>query len=160
MSVDPYDFDRRLCDDYGMVSEELYDDGGLGLYPGMTYLGQLNNLRSHSGFPQVDRPFNCTGSAHLAGAHIRCTSPAHHHPVTFPHCDPQVLHSPGVCIYCDRYPSWQDRRAAAGVNFTGVYDPAKEICPSQRERSLDTINRWGGNRPQRPDAGPTIEVVE
>jgi hypothetical protein len=78
---DPYTLDLRLCDDDGMVSEEAIPETCL------DYLLQINNLRAHSGFAPAEEPFVCTGHAHLAGEHIRCTSPAH-----------QKFH----CLRCDR----------------------------------------------------------
>lgn len=68
--------ERRLCDDDGMVSEQPCTEENL-FAPGVSYLGQINNLRAHGGHPPVAVPFACTGSAHLVGEHIRCTSPAH-----------------------------------------------------------------------------------
>lgn len=54
----------RLCDDDGMVEGH--------------YVGVLNHLRHLSGHsPYQGDSFPCTGSAHLAGEHIHCTSPAH-----------------------------------------------------------------------------------
>lgn len=47
---------------------------------------------------------------------------------TPPHCNPDVVHAPGVCAYCDGQPWRQEIRAAGGTPFT----PA----PS---------NGWGGN---------------
>lgn len=64
----------------------------------------------------------------------------------YPHCDDRVLHAPGVCSFCDLYPEEQAARIANGVNFTGESDPNKKQCPAEQRRSLDTINRWGGNR--------------
>lgn len=64
----------------------------------------------------------------------------------FPHCDANVLHAPGKCEYCDAHPDWQELRTLWGINFTGETDPMKHPCPSLRYRSLDTIERWPGNR--------------
>ncbi|HET6372995.1 MAG TPA: hypothetical protein VFG76_06795 [Candidatus Polarisedimenticolia bacterium] len=66
----------------------------------------------------------------------------------FPHCDALVLHAPGACPYCDRHPDWQQLRQMWGINFTGEHDSSKIACPAERRRSLDTINRWPGNRPE------------
>lgn len=49
-AVDPYTMDARLCEDDGMVR------GGI-MHAGTDYF--------------------CTGSAHFAGQHIRCTNPRH-----------------------------------------------------------------------------------
>lgn len=59
---DPYTMELRLCDDYGMVSGK--------------YIDILNNLRALGGHdPYNGKPFACTGDAHLAHNHIKCTSP-------------------------------------------------------------------------------------
>jgi hypothetical protein len=66
---------------------------------------------------------------------------------TFPHCDFQVLHSPGSCSYCDACPIWQALRIVYGINFTGEDDPQKSPCPSARHRPAYQVHRWPGNRP-------------
>lgn len=63
----------RLCDDHGMVNEQPIPDGPAGY----TYRGRHNHLAGMAGLPLVTEDFACTGSAHLAHEHIRCTSPAH-----------------------------------------------------------------------------------
>lgn len=68
----------------------------------------------------------------------------------YPHCDSDVLHAPGECEFCDHYPDRQNERAVAGINFTGHSDPDKSKCPSEMRRSLDTIERWPGNRASKP----------
>jgi hypothetical protein len=78
--TDPYTLERRLCDDDGVVSHATVAEPNL-FDPALTYLKQINNLRSHTGHPPVAEPFHCTGHAHLAAEHIRCTSPAHSRPV-------------------------------------------------------------------------------
>lgn len=81
---DPYTEELRLCDDAGLVSHERVEPGspGTAFDPDLTYMKLLNNLCAHNTNPDarqpfVGDPFPCTGSAHLAGQHIRCTSPAH-----------------------------------------------------------------------------------
>ncbi len=76
---DPYTMERRLCDDEGLVSHAPVAEPNL-FDPALTYLRQINNLRAHTGHPPVAEPFYCTGHAHLAAEHIRCTSPAHSRP--------------------------------------------------------------------------------
>lgn len=66
--------------------------------------------------------------------------------LTFPHCDSNVLHAPGECIYCDARAEWQELRAMWGINFTGHEDADKSPCPSLRFRALDIIEKWPGNR--------------
>lgn len=65
----------------------------------------------------------------------------------FPHCDAAVLHAPGECQFCDMHPDWQEYRQWARINFTGHYSENKAPCPSEHFRSVETINRWPGNRP-------------
>lgn len=74
--------------------------------------------------------------------------------VKFPHCDSLILHSPGVCEYCDRHPDWQTLRSAQGIAFSDMSaEVAKEHnlipCPSTTRRPADVRDRWGGNRPKR-----------
>jgi hypothetical protein len=71
-----------------------------------------------------------------------------------PHCDSRVLHQKGECRYCDEYPDWQEAREAWGINFTGKADPNLQPCPSERARTLETIERWPGNRPAPVGGGP------
>lgn len=72
--ADPFTTEWRLCDDEGMVSHNRHptDDD----VEGATYIETLNFLRPADA-PYTGDPFACTGSAHLSGEHIRCTSPAH-----------------------------------------------------------------------------------
>ncbi len=61
----------------------------------------------------------------------------------YPHCDMNVLHAPGKCVFCDDYPAAQNNRLVDGVNFTGDGpDPATEIRP------LEVIEHWYGNVPK------------
>lgn len=50
------------------------------------------------------------------------------HVARHPHCNPEVLHAPGICVFCDLYPERQKTRAAGNTPFT----PAAS-------------NGWGGN---------------
>jgi hypothetical protein len=83
MRDDPYDIDLRMCDDAGLVSSEPVVDGDTldGSYierflrlKRMTSVGR-ENLRLKP--EQAEGGWGCTGHAHLAGLHIRCTSPWH-----------------------------------------------------------------------------------
>lgn len=81
---DSYTMEARLCDDDGMVSDERVAPGspGTAFDPDLTYRKLLNNLRARNGNPDARKPyegepFPCTGSAHVAGEHVRCTSSAH-----------------------------------------------------------------------------------
>lgn len=69
----------------------------------------------------------------------------------FPHCDARILHKPGTCIYCDKYPNRQQDRVDSNINFSNENDPNKLPCPSTYLRSAEIRDRWGGNRPQPPE---------
>lgn len=76
-----YTMDIQLCDETGMVSDVPVAPGtpGTEFDPLLTYRRLLNNLRAHTGLAAYDGPpIACTGSAHLAGEHIRCTNPCHY----------------------------------------------------------------------------------
>jgi hypothetical protein len=64
-----------------------------------------------------------------------------------PHCDSSILHAPGVCVYCDEYPDWQEYRQVTRTNFTGENDPHKAPCPSEHFRPPALRDQWGGNVP-------------
>ncbi len=63
-----------------------------------------------------------------------------------PHCDQRVLHRPGTCVYCDKFPDLQHAREVMMINFTDTNDRDKVPCPSTWFRSRETIERWPGNR--------------
>lgn len=68
---------------------------------------------------------------------------------TMPHCDSRVLHAPGECEYCDRYPAWQEYRQLARIAFTGHEPGEYELpCPSTATRTREVVERWPGNRPR------------
>lgn len=69
-----------------------------------------------------------------------------------PHCDASVLHAPGVCVYCDHYPEWQEYRQTSRINFTGQSDPHYAPCPSEFFRTAEIRDRWPGNRAWGADA--------
>lgn len=80
VASDPFTMTMRLCDDEGMCSHEPIKGEDT---THESYLDRLNQLRwlTHGQrggrVEPVTEPFECTGSAHQAGEHIRCTSPAH-----------------------------------------------------------------------------------
>lgn len=86
--------------------------------------------------------------------------------LTYPHCDPQVLHAPGECEYCDDRKEWQELREQWRINFTGHYDSDKTICPSEQTRGIGKVggeNGWVGNSPTRgrlPDPEEVASAVE
>lgn len=61
------------------------------------------------------------------------------------HCDNLILHAPGECLYCDRYPQAQALRDWWHINFTNHHDPDRLPCPSILLRSDQTRDMWGGN---------------
>lgn len=67
----------------------------------------------------------------------------------FPHCDSRILHAPGECKYCDKYPDWQTLRVTWKIAFTGHPPQLGEtMCPTDLavlfgERG--DYNEWGGN---------------
>lgn len=62
-----------------------------------------------------------------------------------PHCDNLILHAPGRCTYCDRYPEAQALRDWWHIGFTNHHDPDRLPCPSTILRSAQTRDMWGGN---------------
>jgi hypothetical protein len=70
--------------------------------------------------------------------------------VRFPHCDSNVLHRPGACVYCDEFPQRQLDRRMRRINFTGENKPDRSPCPSTATRPLEVIERWPGNRAALP----------
>lgn len=72
-------------------------------------------------------------------------------PAAMPHCDQRVLHAPGKCVYCDRYPEWQEYRQMLEMAFTGEERRDHELpCPATVRRPLDQIEAWPGNRIKEP----------
>lgn len=86
-----------------------------------------------------------------------------------PHCDSRVLHAPGECDYCDKYPRAQAERMKARICFTGktpehmailaggratLWDP----CPADQARPPQTSadhRRWAGNKPTSAKGEPS-----
>jgi hypothetical protein len=93
------------------------------------------------------------------------THPEHphlEHPIErapYPHCDSRVLHAPGECRYCDEYPDQQLRRIQSNINFTGHHDPDKALCPAERLRPIERINRWPGNTAKGYTPEPEAEQL-
>jgi hypothetical protein len=78
MTLDPFTMELRLCDDEGIVGSTRIADGSSP--SGWTYLDRHNHLVTRGilgAEAPVKEPFYCTGSAHFACGHVRCTSPAH-----------------------------------------------------------------------------------
>ncbi len=80
------------------------------------------------------------------------------HPIPAPHCDPQVLHAPGVCRYCDAHPKWQTKRTVAKMLFTGELPrEGWQPCPAEKARGMDSINARPGNRPADRSGAALVE---
>jgi hypothetical protein len=78
----------------------------------------------------------------------------------FPHCDSRILHAPGECQYCDKYPGWQELRQMWHIAFTGKQPESLDEprwttkgpvlpCPADYIRG-DKHAIWGGNRAYPP----------
>lgn len=63
-----------------------------------------------------------------------------------PHCDPSILHAPGMCEHCDHYSDWQDARIVQRISFTGDPERNNAPCPSEYFRSGELRDQWPGNR--------------
>lgn len=88
--------------------------------------------------------------------------------IRFPHCDALILHSPGVCRFCDMRPDWQALRSAQGIAFSDMPNETRIAhgllpCPSTYRRSRAcpraTSRGWPDDRPdpgrpRRPRALP------
>lgn len=75
-----------------------------------------------------------------------------------PHCDDLVLHEPGRCEYCDRFPGWQDARLMRGIAFTGNEpEDWERACPATVLRPVEKIERWGGNVSRKVYPGDTLD---
>jgi hypothetical protein len=80
------------------------------------------------------------------------------HPIPAPHCDPQVLHAPGVCRYCDAHPKWQTKRTLAKMLFTGELPrEGWQPCPAEKARGMDSGNAGPGNRPADSSGDALVE---
>ncbi len=81
-----------------------------------------------------------------------------------PHCDGRILHAPGECEVCDKFPLLQKVRKAWGINSTGQSDPERQPCPADATRG-DTHQKWPGNRAVHDSPGdtgvrPLVEIGE
>lgn len=75
-----------------------------------------------------------------------------------PHCDMNVLHAPGECVYCDNYPDFQAARIRDNINFTGKTNPNLKPCPATMKRTLERIERWPGNVAEPPEGPPKYTI--
>lgn len=69
--------------------------------------------------------------------------------VTFPHCDPRILHPKGQCKYCDES-GLQEVREAWNINYTEEKQNENKLpCPAIEARGLDGCQQWRGNVPKK-----------
>lgn len=84
----------------------------------------------------------------------------------FPHCDPRILHAPGQCEFCDKYPVWQELREMWRIAFTGEtpvelrgvgqnHDGPVLPCPADYTRG-NSHTKWTGNLPFKVVKDTTI----
>lgn len=126
---DAYTTRARLCDDEGLVSHELVPERQA-IHPGLTYYMMLNNLRARSSppLPPFDgEPFVCTGSAHLAGEHICCTSPAHTRAARESYSDAIGADAPAAYLRLNDSSGDAGRAADATGANDGTYEPPPPI---------------------------------
>jgi hypothetical protein len=80
---------------------------------------------------------------------------------TIPHCDDLILHGPGVCDYCDKYPAWQEARRKFRIEYSftqarianhRIRRTGYRPCPASVLRPIEKIERWGGNVPYNAEA--------
>ena len=64
-----------------------------------------------------------------------------------PHCDGRVLHSPGLCPYCDNYPDDQHKRLDNDIPFTDQLKDDEPLLPGE-DRTAGSSRSWPGNRPE------------
>lgn len=62
--------------------------------------------------------------------------------INFPHADTRVLHEPGACPFCDRFPDYQVLRLEWGIAFTGKLPTGNQVpCPYDDKRRA-AEHRW------------------
>lgn len=66
----------------------------------------------------------------------------------FPHCDSRVLHSPGVCVYCDQVKPLQEYRKMCGLPFSDELQANDALLPGET-RNVASAHAWGGNQPRK-----------
>lgn len=82
-----------------------------------------------------------------------------------PHCDVHILHEPGRCDSCDRFPHYQKARELWGVAFTrvDVNDPVTPGAiiqdPAEVVRPLVNMNAWHGNTAKPPYAAIIADQI-
>ncbi len=65
----------------------------------------------------------------------------------YPHCDHRVLHSPGICVYCDKYPEEQEERKRDNIPFTDELTLDTPLLPGE-DRARRSAEKWPGNGPK------------
>lgn len=92
--------------------------------------------------------WSCAGDASLTMAQHRYVEAVRSIPdVSFPHCDPLILHEASRCTYCaaSEYDGLHALRADLRIAHTNGGGAALEACPSEAYRSAEVRDRWGGN---------------
>lgn len=76
-----------------------------------------------------------------------------------PHNNLKVLHAPGECPDCDRYPYAQQLRLTWGIAFTGYTPEGKEIaCPSEKIGDNRAAQGSQGNQALEKDFEIILEL--
>ncbi len=65
---------------------------------------------------------------------------------TYPHCDPRIIHSRGVCNFCDKEPLLQGIRQGLSLKFTDQLEAGEPLLPWE-DRSRESAEEYLGNTP-------------
>lgn len=99
-------------------------------------------LRRYAGITLYETATSASGVQHVKVDGVTFSQAEAH---GIPHCDASILHRPGACQYCDRYPVRQRDREVQRINFTGDDAIDKAPCPSEYFRQPSLRDRWHGN---------------
>jgi hypothetical protein len=79
----------------------------------------------------------------------------------YPHCNAEVLHAPGECVYCDGFPSRQQARLSSGGAFTpneaNGWSGNVAVKEGQVHSHMGVTWVVGGNRGNEPTASSSSE---
>lgn len=64
--------------------------------------------------------------------------------ISSPHCDARVLHSPGLCTFCDEAESLQDYRKRLNLKFTDELQANEPLLPGE-DRTKGSAEGWSRN---------------
>lgn len=62
--------------------------------------------------------------------------------IQYPHCNTEVLHAPGQCKYCDKYPDWQQVRIKKGEPFANDDDTMWHGNVAKPEYNVQLDESW------------------